>query len=152
MQFGKWGYHLVVALLCTVAPDDVLHLAGQFLEHGWILAHDVAPHEHLHFLAVVRLTVGLLNHVIHAVDMLAVDLVGSAFAHILAGTATAQSLGLIAVDVEETAAVVGRHRVFYLVAQKGVGLLFRGIDIGGSVHEALIERNAQSFLKMGKAL
>ena len=55
--------------------------------------------------------------------MLAVHLVGTLLAHILGGAPVAQGLGLVAVDVEETAAVVGGHGILYLVLQEGISLL-----------------------------
>ena len=84
--------------------------------------------------------------------MLHIYLVGSHLLYILLGTATAQPLSFVAVDVEETTAMVCLHGIFYLIAEERIGLFLGRIDIGGTVHDGLIVRYAQCLLKMGETL
>ena len=153
VETGKRLNHIGIAVAGAIAPHNILHILWQLAEHGRILGHNVAPHQHLHPAAVVvGLAVGLLHDVVYAVDVLHIHLVGTYLLHILLGAAAAEALGLVAVDIEEAAAMIGVHGILYLVAEEGVGLLAGGVDVGRAVHDALVVRYAQGLLEMGKAL
>ena len=153
VETGKRLNHIGIAVAGAIAPHNILHILWQLAEHSRILGHYVAPHQHLHPAAVVvGLAVGLLHDVVDAVDVLHIHLVGTYLLHILLGAAAAEALGLVAVDIEETAAMIGVHGILYLVAEEGVGLLAGGVDIGRAVHDALVVRYAQGLLEMGKTL
>ena len=62
VQLCKGGYHVGIAVGSAIAPNNILHVLWKFAEHGGILGHNVAPHQHLHLAcAVVGIAVGLLH-------------------------------------------------------------------------------------------